>query len=82
MKKIKKIFFQSTRWLALRRKRMQLYYWADLKVYELRQVQVMPYTYYRLLYCVGMSLANLKGCTRLADWTVHMIPYNIRFHIS
>ena len=82
MKRIKKAILLPVRKIAYRWNRLRLYYWAEMKLYELRTVYVMPGQYYRWLYHFCMRLVGFKRCRRLANWTIHTIPYHIRFSLA
>jgi hypothetical protein len=82
MKPIKKAVLLSLRNLAYRWRILGLYYWADLKVYELRAVYVMPMFYYRRLYITCVWLAQMRKFRTLADRMIHSIPFHIRFELA
>ena len=58
------------------------YYWADLELYELRSVHVMPEFYYRWLFHFFMWLVEYSNFRRLAERRIHTIPYYVRFHVA
>jgi hypothetical protein len=82
MKCIKKAVLLPVRSMAYRWKRQRLYYWADRKLYELRAVCVMPLWYYRWLYHACVWLVEFRKFRRLADRTIHTIPYHVRFEVA
>lgn len=82
MKRFKKIIYLTVRRVALRRRRLRTYYWAEAGLYSLRDVNVMPVCYYRWLYRVSMKLIESGKCPRLADRAMHTIPYHLRFHMA
>lgn len=82
MKRLKKAVLLPIRYLAYRFKFDQLYYWAESRVFELRQVKVMPDGYYCWMYRVCMQLVKEKRCIGLADWMIHRIPYDIRCNLA
>lgn len=82
MKRMKKAVLLPVRSMAYQLKRMKLYYWSEKKLYELRVVCVMPRCYYRWLYHICIRLVAFKKCRRLADRTIHTIPYHVRFEVA
>jgi hypothetical protein len=82
MKRMKKALLLPIRSVAYRWGGLRLYYWADLKLSELRSVYVMPVWYFRWLYQACMWLVMFNNFRRLADWAIHTIPYPIRFEIA
>lgn len=82
MKRLKKAILLPVRLLAYRWNRLHLYYWADVRLYELRAVNVMPSIYYRWLYQLSMSLIRNPKFKRLADRAIHTIPYSVRFNMA
>lgn len=79
MKRVKKAILLPVRKMAYRWNRLRLYYWSERELYELRTVNVMPGYYYRWLYHTCMWLVEFRKFQRLANWTIHTIPYHIRF---
>lgn len=82
MKRLKKAALLLIRHVAYRWNRLLLYYWADLNLYELRAVDVMPQFYYRWLYRFCMWLVGHSYFQRLAVRAIHTIPYHVRFHVA
>jgi hypothetical protein len=82
MKRIKKATFLLVRHLAYASNRLRLYYWAEMKLYDLRQVAVMPKFYYRFIFHLSMKLVRKKLFRRIADRAIHTIPYHIRFSVA
>ena len=82
MKRLKKAILLPVRYLAYRCNRLQTYYWADSKLYELRTVNVMPIIYYHWLFRVSMKLIKSAKTRPLADWAIHTIPYHVRFNVA
>ena len=82
MKRLKKALLLPVRNLSYRRKYLKLYYWADLKLYELRAVCVMPGWYYRWLYNTCLRLVAFNRLSRLANRAMHTIPYQVRFKMA
>ena len=82
MKRMKKAILLPVRSIARHLNRLRLYYWSDIKLYELRAVCVMPRWYYRWLYNTCLWLVEFRKFQRLADRTLHTIPYNVRFEMA
>ena len=82
MKRLKKATLLLIRHIAYRYNRLFLYYWADLELHELRSVYVMPEFYYRWLFHFCMWLVEYSNFRRLAERTIHTIPYHVRFHVA
>ena len=68
--------------MAYRLKCLRLFYWSDIRLYELRTVCVMPRCYYCWLYHASMSLINAGKVRRLANRVIHTIPYHVRYEIA
>lgn len=79
MKRIIKAIFLLLRFMVRFSKCLRLYYWCDFKLYELREIYVMPRYYYHWLYHICMRLVAFKKFRRIADRVIHTIPYFIRF---
>lgn len=77
--RLKKAALLVIRKMAHRERFTALYYWADLKVFRLRMVHVMPDLYYRWLYHTCMWLVEHRKCGKLADMAIHRIPFHVRF---
>jgi hypothetical protein len=82
MKRIKKLALLQIRSLSLRCNRTRIYYWAELKLLDLRAITVLPEFYYRLLFWLCMYLVRNKHFRLIADKAIHTIPYHVRFHIA
>ena len=82
MERMKKSILILLRYIAFRFNRLGPYYWADRKLYELREVVVMPEFYYCMLFRVSMRLVQVHGFARLADKAIHTIPYHVRFYVA
>jgi hypothetical protein len=82
MKRIKKLILLQIRSLSLRSNNTKLYYWAELRLFELRAVTVLPEFYYRFLFGLSMRLVRMNHFRTIADRAVHTIPYHIRFNIA
>lgn len=82
MKRLTKAILLPVRSMARRWNRPRLYYWSESRLFELRDVNVMPQLYYRWLYQLSMSLLGIRKLQRLADRLIHTIPYDIRFYVS
>ena len=82
MKRMKKAILLPVRYFAYRWRRTRTFYWAERKLSELRNVNVMPYLYYKWLFKVSMSLVEYRITRRLADQAIHTIPYNVRFSVA
>ena len=68
--------------IAYRRNLLKLYYWADHKLYGMRNVNVMPIFYYRLLFKISMRMVHVQKFRRLAEKVIHTIPYHVRFNVA
>ena len=79
MKRLKKAILLPVRKIAYRWNRLRLYYWSNEKLYELRDVDVMPGFYYRWLYYVCMRMVKSSKFRQLANRAIHTIPYHVRF---
>lgn len=82
MERIKKLILLQIRWLALHCNQTRLYYWAELTLFDLRGVTVLPDFYYRLLFRLSMRLVQTDQFRLVADKAIHTIPYHVRFNIS
>ena len=82
MKRIKKAILLPIRSLAYRSNRLRLYYWSEIRLYELRTVCVMPRWYYHWLYHTCLWLVEIRKFQRLADRVIHTIPYRVRFEMA
>ncbi len=82
MKRFRKATLLLIRHMAYRWNRLLLYYWADLNLYELRAVYVMPEFYYRWLFRFCMWLIEFSNFRRLAGRIIHTIPYHVRFRVA
>ena len=82
MKRLKKAILLPVRSFAYRWNRMQLFYWAEQELFEMRNVHVMPTFYYRWLFRFSMRIVHVDRFRRLAEKIIHTIPYNIRFHVA
>ena len=82
MRRLKKAMLLPVNKLAYHWKLNRLYYWAELELYKLRAVIIMPKSYYRFLYQVCMWLVNKKCFKKIADKTIHTIPISIRFEMA
>lgn len=82
MKRIRKALLLPVRRVASQSHWTKIYYWSDLKLYELRAVCVMPRWYYRGLYQACLWLVEMRSFRQLADWTIHTIPYQVRFEMA
>jgi hypothetical protein len=82
MKRIKKALLLPVRNMAYSRKHLRLFYWADVRLYELRTVCVMPRWYYCWLYHASMNLIKTGKLMRLADRMIHTIPYQVRHEMA
>ena len=82
MKRIKKLVLLQIRSLSLRCNQTKLYYWAELKLFELWAVAVLPEFYYRFLFSLSMRLVRLNHFRTIAYKAMHTIPYHIRFNIA
>jgi hypothetical protein len=82
MKRIKKLVLLQIRSLSLRCNQTKLYYWAELKLFELRAVTVLPEFYYRFLFSLSMRLVRMNHFRTIAYKAMHTIPYHIRFNIA
>jgi hypothetical protein len=82
MKQILKAVFLLIRAFAYHFNFTKLYYWAELRVFRLRSVKVIPESWYCWMYRISMALARKKRCLKFADWMIHRIPYNVRCDLS
>jgi hypothetical protein len=82
MKRIKKALLLPLRNMAYSRKHLRLFYWADMRLYELRMVYIMPRWYYCWIYHTSMSLINAGKLMRLANHMIHTIPYHVRHEMA
>jgi hypothetical protein len=82
MRRVKKAFLLPLRSVARHANHLELYYWSELKLYELRTLGVMPRWYYRWLYNTCLWLVEFRRFRRLADRAIHTIPLNIRFEVA
>lgn len=82
MKRVKKTLLLPVRCIAYRFRYRRLYYWSEKKLFALRCVCVMPRWYYRWLYRACMRMVEFGTFRKLADRTVHTIPYHIRFEVA
>ena len=82
MKRIKKAFLMVVMNMASCWNRIQLFYWANKHLYELRAVCIMPNWYYRWLFHSCVWLSDFKNFRKLADRAIHTIPYHIRFDVA
>jgi hypothetical protein len=82
MQRLHKAVLLQLRNLAYQWKLLRLYYWADMKVYELRTVCVLPNWYYRRLYHACVWLIGLRKFQRLANRAIHSIPFHVRFELA
>lgn len=82
MKRMKKALLLPIRSMAYSRKYLRLFYWADIRLYEMRTVCVMPRWYYCWLYNASMSLINAGRLKRLANRMIHTIPYHLRHEMA
>lgn len=80
--RLKKAVLLVIRKMALREGFTALYYWADLELFRLRMVYVMPDLYYRWLYHTCMWLVEHRKYMKLADMAIHRIPFHIRFEVA
>ncbi len=81
-KRLKKAVLLVIRKMAHREGFMALYYWADLELFRLRMVHIMPNLYYRWLYHTCMWLVEHRKCRKLADMAIHRIPFHVRFEVA
>jgi hypothetical protein len=82
MKRIKKLVLLQIRSLALRCNRTRIYYWAEIMLFELKEVIVLPEFYYRFVFGLSMRLVRMNHFRTFADKAIHTIPFHIRFHIA
>jgi hypothetical protein len=82
MKRMKKALLLPLRSMAYNWKRLRLFYWADIRLYELRTVCVMPRCYYCWLYQASMSLIKAGKLVGLANRMIHTIPYHVRHEVA
>ncbi|BBO71450.1 hypothetical protein DSCA_53800 [Desulfosarcina alkanivorans] len=82
MKRIKKLVLLQIRSLSLRYNRTRMYYWAELRLFDLRDVTVLPEFYYRFLFRLSMRLVQIGHFRMFADRAIHTIPYHVRFNIA
>jgi hypothetical protein len=82
MKRIEKLLLLQIRSLSLRCNRTRIYYWAELKLINLRDVTVLPEFYYRFLFRLSMRLVEIDHFRMFADKAIHTIPYHVRFNIA
>ena len=80
--RLKKAALLVVRKMTQRNRFLALYYWADLELYRLRMVQVMPNIYYRWLYHTCMWLVERRKFKKLADIAIHRIPFHVRFELA
>lgn len=80
--RLKKAVLLGIRKMAHRERFTALYYWADLEVFRLRMVQVMPDLFYRWLYHTCMWLIEHRKCGKFADRAMHRIPFHVRFEVA
>jgi len=80
MKRLQKACLIQVRKYSYRFKLLlPIYYWADLKLYELKNVQVMPTCYYRCVFGVCMICVRHNHFVKFAHTMIHKIPYHLRF---
>lgn len=79
MKRLKKAFLLLLRAFMRSHKWWRLYYWTDLKIFELSGIYIMPRCYYHCLYISCMWLVTFNKFQNLANRIIHTIPYCIRF---
>lgn len=82
MIRIKKAILVTLRSMGYHSNRLRLYYWSEIKLYELRTVYIMPRWYYRWLYHTCEWLVEFSKFRRLADRAIHTIPLHVRFEMS
>lgn len=82
MKRMKKAALINVRYIAFKIDNMRLYTWAEKKLYDLRDVNLMPDGCYCLLYRFCMNLVEERKCLKLANWLIHKIPYNVRCSLA
>jgi hypothetical protein len=82
MKRLKKAILLPLRKIAYGCNRLRLYYWAEEKLCDLKDVNVMPSFYYSWLYHVCMRLVKSRKFKRLANRMIHTIPYHVRFKVA
>ena len=82
MKRIDKAVLLLVRTIAYRGHYERAYYKAQMRLYELRMVHVMPLIYYKCLYRICIRLIESNKFQRLADRAIHTIPYDVRFNLA
>jgi hypothetical protein len=82
VKRLKKALLIPIRKMACQQKRLRLYYWADMKLDELRTVSVMPKWYYRRLYHACVWLVAFRKFQPMANRAIHTIPLHVRFELA
>ncbi len=80
----------STKPMAMRlRFASMAYYWADLHLYDLNDIYVLPVCFYRFLswLCNVIASANTidyrnlhsRQLQKFVNWLIHRVPTNIRY---
>lgn len=82
MERLKKAALMSLRYIAFRTDHTRLYTWAEIRLFDLRSINLMPNGFYCLLYRFCMILVEERKFLKLADWLIHRIPYNVRCTIA
>ena len=82
MNRLKKAVLLPVRKTAYRWNLLNLYYWAEKELYEMRNIPVMPRFYYRWLFLICMRIAHIDRFRRLADKAIHTTPYRVRFDLA
>ena len=82
MKRLKKVMMLLLRNIAYSLNLTKIYYWAELRVFELRTVRVLPDFWYCWMYRTSMELIRKNRCPKLADWMIHKIPLGVRCDLA
>ena len=82
MKRFRKAILILIRELAYRIKHKKFYYWAELRVFDLRSTNVFSDELYCKLYRLSTSMVEKRKCLKTANWLQHRIPFNIRCYLA
>lgn len=82
MNRLKKVALIPVKRVSYRMRFLRLYYWSENTLYPLRAVDVLPKCYYRWLYGLCIWMVEFRKLRRLANRTIHTIPYHIRFEVA
>ena len=76
MEKLKKIY-----WLSVRRV-VGYYPKAEIALFDLRFVQIIPNWIYSPLFKTAMAMNEFKYFRKSANWLIHRVPLHVRFAMA